>query len=237
MNLCLTHPKHGYYSKANVFGTKGDFITAPEVSLIFGEMVGVFISNAVAKEKTFDIVELGPGRGTLASDVTRTVKKLSVFTSKLSKYYLIESSQKLVEKQADLLAGYPIVHLPDIASLKEDAVPKVVIANEFFDALPVNLIEYAQNSNGQFTFKELEMINFPPTHLKASESETEASLWCRKNANLIFPNLHQESGTFEISLESIKQCSLISSLILKSPQNSFGLIIDYGNDKSAIVQD
>jgi NADH dehydrogenase [ubiquinone] 1 alpha subcomplex assembly factor 7 len=236
MKLCLTHPEYGYYSQRDAFGSKGDFITAPEVSQMFGEMIGIFIANAMRSEGKFDIVELGPGRGTLAFDITRTLRKLaSLPYSKLSKYYLIESSAKLIEEQQKLLTGIPIVHLPNVESLSEDSIAKVVIANEFFDALPVSLIEFQKTTNSQFTFKELLMTNFPLTELKACESET--SLWCKEHENLIAPNLiNQESGTFELSLESIKQCSIISSLISESPSNSFALVIDYGNAKSAIVQ-
>jgi NADH dehydrogenase [ubiquinone] 1 alpha subcomplex assembly factor 7 len=72
MEICLLHPKYGYYTNSSPFGQKGDFVTAPEVSQMFGELIGLFLAQAWSDQKNLEeavLVELGPGRGTLTADI------------------------------------------------------------------------------------------------------------------------------------------------------------------------
>jgi len=95
MEICLLHPQYGYYTTSSPFGQKGDFITAPEVSQMFGELIGLFLAQAWSDQKNLEeavLVELGPGRGTLAADIMRVTKSIKHFPKKI---YLLEVSAKL----------------------------------------------------------------------------------------------------------------------------------------------
>lgn len=140
MQLCLTHPVHGYYTKADPLGIAGDFTTAPEISQLFGELVGAWLVETwqqLGQPNPFALVELGPGRGTLMADVLRMAKLEPTFTAGVS-IHLIETSPALRAKQIETLIslGVTPTHHNDISSVPE--VPALWLANEFFDALPTN---------------------------------------------------------------------------------------------------
>jgi NADH dehydrogenase [ubiquinone] 1 alpha subcomplex assembly factor 7 len=135
MALCLSHPAHGYYMTRDPFGAHGDFTTAPEISQIFGELIGVWVAQgfeALGAPRKFALVELGPGRGTLMADVLRVLKKAEA-VAKAAQVHFVEMSPVLRDEQG---ARVPEATWHDnIASLP--ALPSIVIANEFFDALPI----------------------------------------------------------------------------------------------------
>lgn len=124
-----------YYATAHAIGAAGDFITAPEISQMFGEMVGAWIGDLVARAggSDFHYVELGPGRGTLAADALRVLSKAGVTPP----VHFVETSPRLRAEQARRVA-HATWH-DDLSTLPDDA-PLVVVANEFFDALPVEQI-------------------------------------------------------------------------------------------------
>ena len=135
MSMAVEH----YYSNNNIFGIKGDFITAPEVSQMFGEVIGAWCASVwqSAGSPEFAIAELGPGRGTLMDDILRATKNVPNFQKKMASINLIETSNKLKLLQKEKLLGYAekLSWHKDITALPE--VFTIVIANEFFDALPV----------------------------------------------------------------------------------------------------
>ncbi len=147
MQLCLTHPEHGYYTANNPIGgrasaerTGGDFITAPEISQMFGEMIGVWameVWQALGSPSPFALVEIGPGRGTLMADLLRIARAMPGFREAMD-LYLVEISPVLAEQQSLTLGkmGAKATWLRDIADLPD--MPMIVIANEMLDALPVN---------------------------------------------------------------------------------------------------
>ena len=140
MAQCLSHPRYGYYVTRDPFGARGDFITAPEVSQIFGELIGVWMAavwQQMGKPARVRIVELGPGRGTLMSDALRAAKGLPGFLDAAS-VHLVEISPVLMAKQQKTLQGVapPISWHASLDEVPEG--PAIVIANEFFDALPVH---------------------------------------------------------------------------------------------------
>lgn len=140
MALCLGHPVHGYYMSRDPFGPEGDFITAPEISQIFGELVGVWCAaayQAMGAPSEFQLVEFGPGRGTLMSDILRASRVMPGFRD-AARIHLVETSPSLRKLQAEKLGGGVIWH-ESLASLP--AAPSIVVANEFFDALPVRQFE------------------------------------------------------------------------------------------------
>jgi NADH dehydrogenase [ubiquinone] 1 alpha subcomplex assembly factor 7 len=139
MSLCLGHPHHGYYMSRDPFGEDGDFITAPEVSQMFGEMIGLWLSEVwrlMGSPGRLHLVELGPGRGTLMADLLRAAKVVPEFRAALE-VHLVETSPRLAGMQRDLLqvAELPMHWHKDTSTLPN--APLAVIANEFLDALPV----------------------------------------------------------------------------------------------------
>ncbi|QQN73065.1 class I SAM-dependent methyltransferase [Croceicoccus sp. YJ47] len=121
-----------YYAHRDPLGTAGDFITAPEISQMFGEMIGGWIADLTirAEARDFAYVELGPGRGTLARDALRVIRAAGLSPT----VHLVEASPVLREKQAELVPDAQFHE--DVAALPTDR-PVIVVANEFFDALPV----------------------------------------------------------------------------------------------------
>lgn len=110
MKECLQHPLYGYYMKENVLGRRGDFVTAPEISQTFGEMVGLwFVSLAETRyshlPKPFRLVELGPGNGTLMNDMLRTLSRFPWFY-RHTVVHLVETSPTLAKQQQLTLARY-----------------------------------------------------------------------------------------------------------------------------------
>lgn len=144
MALCLTDPDHGYYMRREPFGRAGDFITAPEVSQIFGELIGLWsvaVFEMLANPSRFVLAELGPGRGTLMADILRTARIKPAFL-KAADIHLVEISPRLREIQKEtLLPAGLAVHwhgrLEDVP-----AGPAIVLANEFFDALPIHQFQW-----------------------------------------------------------------------------------------------
>jgi NADH dehydrogenase [ubiquinone] 1 alpha subcomplex assembly factor 7 len=137
MGLCLGHPKHGYYAAGRPIGAKGDFITAPEISQMFGELIGFFIVNLwqqMNQPPSFTLLELGPGRGTLMQDALRAASKADGFENALH-LQLFESNANLRAEQEKRLGKYNPYWSDEIDTVSED--PIFVIANEFFDALPI----------------------------------------------------------------------------------------------------
>ena len=181
MRQCLTFPDGGYYTSSrpnstkdgtsDPFGTKGDFITSPEISQIFGELVGLwFMTEWMAQgrpQNGVQLVELGPGRGTLMSDVLRTTSQFKTFNTAIEEVWLVEAGEALREKQRDSLCGdgSPMIEkdedgkrwwqaksrfgdttvkwVEDIVMLpqqKQGSMP-FIVAHEFFDALPIHAFE------------------------------------------------------------------------------------------------
>lgn len=140
MALCLSHPQYGYYTTRDPLGAEGDFTTAPEVSQLFGELVGIWLLKAwhdLGRPVPITVVELGPGRGTLMADIWRVLRTEPGLAENAS-IHLVETSPALRAKQTETLAklGVSATHRSDLASLPNQ--PKLFVANEFFDALPAN---------------------------------------------------------------------------------------------------
>jgi NADH dehydrogenase [ubiquinone] 1 alpha subcomplex assembly factor 7 len=181
MRQCLTNPEGGYYTKglsspedSDPFGTAGDFITSPEISQMFGELVGIwFMTEWMAqgrRAKGVQFIEMGPGRGTLMSDILRTIGQFKSFLNAVSAVWLVEAGEGLRNRQKDLLCGnaaqmrevrdasgknvwweamstqrIPVKWVEDIALLPDrssngEETP-FIIAHEFFDALPIHAFE------------------------------------------------------------------------------------------------
>ncbi|WP_052951555.1 class I SAM-dependent methyltransferase [Devosia soli] len=137
MGLCLTHPTKGYYKGSDPLGAKGDFITAPEISQMFGELIGFHLVNLwqqMDEPKSFNLVELGPGRGTLMADILRVACRAPGFRDAL-KLKLFETNPALTAQQRNRLESYEPQWLENFEQF--DDGPVLIVANEFFDALPI----------------------------------------------------------------------------------------------------
>lgn len=146
MALCMTHPREGYYKSADPLGARGDFITAPEISQMFGELIGFFFVNLwqqMNEPKSFTLLELGPGRGTLMQDALRVAGRADGFSNALH-LQLFETGEELKAQQQSRLAPYTPYWASEIDAASDD--PLFVVANEFFDALPVR--QFVKGENG-----------------------------------------------------------------------------------------
>ena len=137
MAEALLHPTMGYYTTRDPFGSAGDFTTAPEISQMFGELLGLAIAQAWRDQgapASFTLAELGPGRGTLMADALRATRAVPGFHD-AAQIHLVEASQTLRAAQIRALQGYKVTHHDLVETLP--AAPLFLIANEFFDALPI----------------------------------------------------------------------------------------------------
>jgi SAM-dependent MidA family methyltransferase len=140
MALCLGHPKHGYYVTRDPFGVAGDFTTAPEISQIFGELLGLWAAavwQSMGRPRPCTLAELGPGRGTLMADALRGAAVVPGFREALA-VHLVETSPLLRARQQATLSAAGIAPQWHETVETLPAGPVIVLANEFFDALPVH---------------------------------------------------------------------------------------------------
>ena len=233
MELCLAHPTLGYYMTRDPFGKAGDFTTAPEISQMFGELIGLWAADAWQKmgsPSKVALVELGPGRGTLMSDALRAAKSAPDFSASLE-VQLVEISPILQDIQRATLKNHDVTWHQSINTLP--SLPSIIIANEFFDALPIRqfikqptgwherLIGFDSNNELIFGLAQNNTQNFElrcPSPLEG-ESVPEGRERGIKNGSI-----------FEISQTS---CDVIITLSTHLKSNSgAALFIDYGHIKS-----
>jgi SAM-dependent MidA family methyltransferase len=219
MTISLLDPKDGYYATRDPLGAGGDFTTAPEISQMFGEMIGLWLVQAWSDQgcpKNPRLVELGPGRGSLMADILRTAKVAPEFLADLE-VVLIEASPALQQVQADRLRGLGA----DVswAAQFDDSLrdrPLFLIANEFFDALPVR--QYVKTArgwcermvtvlNGELAFA-LAPVPVPPATIPPD----------RENA--------PDGGVYESSPAATALAEDIAGII--AAKGGAALIIDYG---------
>jgi NADH dehydrogenase [ubiquinone] 1 alpha subcomplex assembly factor 7 len=137
MVRCLHDPQDGYYATRPALGGAGDFITAPLVSQMFGELIGLWAVETwtrLGKPARFRLVEMGPGDGTLMSDLLRAVRLAPDFVA-AAELWLVDTSEPLKEVQAEKLGAYRPRWSPRLGGVPGGA-PMILIANELFDCLP-----------------------------------------------------------------------------------------------------
>lgn len=135
-----------YYAQGDVFGRAGDFITAPEISQTFGELIGLWCAvtwQSLGAPKTFRLIECGPGRGTLMADALRAAARVPGFHD-AARIHLVERSAALRKMQREKLKGEIVAWHDDLSDVPEGVC--LVIANEFLDALPVR--QWQKTSGG-----------------------------------------------------------------------------------------
>jgi NADH dehydrogenase [ubiquinone] 1 alpha subcomplex assembly factor 7 len=139
MELCLMHPSYGYYLSRDPLGREGDFITAPEVSQMFGELLGLWAASvwkAIGSPPLLRLIEIGPGHGTMMADALRALRVLPPLYQALS-IHLVEINPVLREKQKAALSGSRNITWHDTIDDVPDG-PSVIFANEYFDVLPIH---------------------------------------------------------------------------------------------------
>ena len=223
-----------YYANHTVLGAKGDFITAPEMSQIFGEIVALWVLLACKKIEcsTPTLVELGPGRGTLMMDMVRTLKKVapSVFKNFQPHIIMVETSKALQTHQKQTLKDCPYpLHFFDYIPFQHSSLtlPTFFIANEFFDALPINQYTYKDN-----TWQEV-FLSFNehggPLHQCIGKKATP----CLQKTILplsLGEDTLPEGSILEYSRERLDVASTLSNHI--KAHGGGALIIDYGDYKA-----
>ncbi len=222
MRLCLLHPTDGYYtSKNHIIGQRGDFVTAPEVSQLFGEIIAIWAVHQwqeLGSPKKFALVEAGPGQGTLMDDVLRTSEVDPGFI-KAANIHCIEINPSLKETQKTVFKKYKLTphYHEDIYSLKSIREPVIFIANEFYDTFP---IQHFKKDNG--VWQEIVITKDQSEKLVPSTTQTDDSA----SLSQLYPWAF-ESDKAEISTESLIQHEHLLSLLRKN--GGAALIIDYGS--------
>ena len=144
MTQCLLHPEHGYYTTGQPLGAKGDFVTAPEISQMFGELIGLSMAQAWIDQgcpAPFCLAEIGPGRGVLMADILRATRNVPNFHSAM-KLVLVDVSPTMRVTQENALSGYTVDWVNGVDKLPN--IPLFLIANEFFDCLPIRQFKHTE---------------------------------------------------------------------------------------------
>ena len=139
MEIALGDPNHGYYRTRDPLGKAGDFITSPEISQVFGEIVGLWCAvtwQNTGAAKNIHLVELGPGRGTLMADILRTAQNVMPAFTEAIDVHLVETGKVLRQQQQEALNGYSVDWHDRFETVPPG--PVLIVANEFFDALPID---------------------------------------------------------------------------------------------------
>ena len=221
MAEALGHPQHGYYQKGDPFGISGDFITAPEISQMFGELLGLWSAvswQQLSSPLNIHLIELGPGRGTLMADALRAVSNIAPFWNALD-VHLVEKSLALRECQKTTLSAMDCrIDWYD----RFEEVPRgpfILLANEFLDALPVR--QFANKQGGWYErliglTASGEQLEWTISDSKIrSDVEVSPALGCGV-----------EGQIWEISSVVQEIVRAISRVILE--QKGVALFIDYG---------
>ncbi|MEK6733902.1 MAG: SAM-dependent methyltransferase [Pseudomonadota bacterium] len=222
MELAMYDLHNGYYITSDPIGKNGDFITAPEISQLFGEMIGVYCASVwekLRKPKEFNLVELGPGRATLMLDLIRATKNLKEFTNGMN-IHLVETNEKLIHLQKEKLANYPVTWHKDVMSLPDD-LPLIIVANEFFDCLPIN--QYIKDQN----IWHEQAVSIIPKSEEFCLIKTPILSHFGASLNREHPNSKQ-GAILEVSYPAINIIQTISNILCKVP--GYLLAIDYGYD-------
>jgi NADH dehydrogenase [ubiquinone] 1 alpha subcomplex assembly factor 7 len=219
MELCLAHPEHGYYMTHDPFGAAGDFTTAPEISQMFGELIGLWLADLwmrFGKPDPFVLLECGPGRGVLMDDLMRATKNVPGFHA-AAKLHLMEISPVLKEIQKQKLGIYDPVWIDDLSQVSSTS-PVFFVANEFLDALPIHQVFLR---NGTLWEKAVGLDRngaFCEVEISASE-QTAAS---------VYPQVWNDNGTGVAEISPIINQFLKKLCILLQKQTGIGLFVDYG---------
>ena len=223
MQEALLHPVHGYYTTREPFGIAGDFITAPEISQVFGELIGLWCAavwQQTGSPSKIALVEFGPGRGTLMADALRAARIVPGFRDAIE-VHLVEASPRLRALQRETLSDIEVTWHDTAETLPNH--PSLILGNEFFDALPIRQLIHRDglwrerciawdNESGALGWSEMpapaELIRLVPSALAPAEGD-------------IFEICEDGRTVAEQIARHIAICG------------GAGLFLDYGHGKSA----
>ncbi len=226
MTLCLLDPVDGYYPTRDPLGSDGDFITAPEISQMFGEVLGLWAIQSwkdLGSPETVNLVELGPGRGVMMSDILRTAK-LDPNFAKAVTVYLIEASAALEAVQGQTLANtqMDISWVSDLRQLPN--APTIIIGNEYLDCLPIRQFIQQDRFAGAAGWRE-RMVMLDEGHLTFGTDPAPIS----DTLQASLPNGHEDAKN-----ENLLELCLAAHQTLDQIKAHFdettgrALFIDYG---------
>jgi NADH dehydrogenase [ubiquinone] 1 alpha subcomplex assembly factor 7 len=222
MELCLMHPQHGYYVSRDPLGREGDFTTAPEVSQMFGELLGLWAASvwrAIGEPPLLRLIELGPGRGTMMADALRALRVLPPLYQSLT-IHMVEVNPVLREKQRATLSGVRNITWHDSIDDVLDG-PSVILANEYFDVLPIHQM------------------------VKRETGWHERTVELDNNGKLVFAHMPEPTPRFEVLLPPLVRAAPVGAVFEWRPdkeimkiarrvreQDGAAVIIDYGHMRS-----
>jgi len=217
--ICL-YDKDGYYKISNPLGKSGDFTTSPEISQLFGEIIGLYI-YIVWEEKfrnKLNLIELGPGKGTMLTDILRITKSFPNFHNLLN-VHLVEKNNYLINKQKQNLKSNKFKYInfnwqDDFSNI--DQKTSVIIANEFFDCLPIR--QFKKNNNQWYekviNFNKKKNIFFYQ-YLLVNDEKISKRLMKHNEYDIVELSEYRENYFRKICQFIAKSCGLI-------------IVIDYG---------
>lgn len=220
IDYILSHPEYGYYANCEPFGVRGDFITAPEISQMFGEMIGAWVIDSwmqIGRPDSFNLVECGAGRGTLMADILRVGSGIPEFLDAVQIRF-IETSPKLQVLQKQALNGVGASWYDCVTDIDTD-LPCLIIGNEFLDALSIEQVR--RNAQG-----------WMQCFVEAGENDSFAFTWKEADKALLslLPSKTVSHEVYELSparLAFIDQCA---ALLLD--RSGAMLFVDYGYGQS-----
>jgi SAM-dependent MidA family methyltransferase len=222
MAECLFHPEHGYYTTREPFGANGDFVTSPEISQMFGEIIAAWWLSArdAIGMPDMNLCEIGPGRGTLMDDMLRTMRKL---TGALPAAHMVEASPRLVTIQREMLSKHQtaIEWHKQIGGLPP--APVGIVANELFDAIPIRQFQMA---DGRWLERMVRMDEAGAFSFTLTHNELEPAPLPDGDAEA------PDGAIFEYAPARIAMMQTIAERL--SAHGGFALLIDYGHAHSGI---
>ena len=239
MRQCLTNPTAGYYSKTvDPFGKDGDFITAPEVSQMFGELAGVWFLTEWLRNRSDDkvkLIELGPGRGTLMRDLLLGIRAFPEFQQRIEGVHMVESSPTLQEAQRRLLCreqdnkskfgNFDVTWSDRLDTQSQPHTTSYYVAHEFFDAMPIHKFDKTEAG-----WREV-LVDVQPESLgfrfvRAPDETVFSTMLSSLSPRY---DVLPISSSVEVSLDSLGILDSIA-LSIASQKSGAALIVDYGSD-------
>ena len=223
INKTLYDKSKGYYMNKNPFGKEGDFITAPNISIMFSEMIAIWIISFWEKmglPQKINIIELGGGNGEMIYQILRTIKNFNKFKNS-AKFYILEKSPYLKQIQKKKIKSKEVIWIDNLNKVSKN--PSIFIANEFFDSLPIKqFIRKKSIWYEKFIYSKNNKLKF--IDIKKENLKTE-KIFNQKISNDI--------NFIEYSPLAFKKLNIISKIVRK--YNGGILIIDYGYFKKKMI--